>query len=379
MTAAREFCRFASRIARCRLARAGIIGPPHPVTLTFSITNRCNSRCRTCKIWKLYQKRPEKAESELSISEIERIFQSMRPVFFFNISGGEPFLRDDAHEIVGLACRYLKPVVVHIPTNAVDPDRTIEGARRCLEAIDREAPGTTFTVKPSIDGIGKEHDRIRGVKGNFNSLMQTVEALRCLSNEHHNLHLELGTVVSKMNMDSLNDIADFVHNLGVESYRNEIAEQRSEFFNVGDPITPTAEEYERLMHDFSAKIRENLKNKRRLARMTESLRLVYYQYAPRILRENRQVLPCYAGTSNVHMTPYGDLWPCCTLGYEKPMGNLREAGYNFNRVWHSPRADSVRKYVRNKKCACPLANQAYSNIACNFRATLKVGWNVLFA
>ena len=379
MTAAREFCRFASRIARCRLARTGIIRPPHPVTLTFSITNRCNSRCRTCRIWKLYQRRPEKAEGELSVSEIERIFRSMRPVLFFNVSGGEPFLRDDVHEIVRLACRYLKPMVVHIPTNAIDRDRTIEGVGRCLEAIDREAPGTTFTVKPSIDGIGKEHDRIRGVKGNFDSLMRTVEALRWLSKKHLNFHLELGTVVSRMNMDALRDITSFVHNLGVQSYRNEIAEQRSEFFNVGDPITPTAEEYERLMHDFSAKIRENLKNKRRPARMMESLRLVYYQYAPRILRENSQVLPCYAGTSNVHITPYGDLWPCCTLGYDKPMGNLPEANYNFGAVWHSARADVVREHIQSRKCACPLANQAYSNIACNFRAALKVMWNVLFA
>ncbi|NQT19984.1 MAG: radical SAM protein [Planctomycetes bacterium] len=378
MRAAAGLCRLASGIARYRLARLGIIRAPHPVTLTFSVTNMCNSRCRTCKIWRLYQKHPERAEDELTVAEIERIFRSMRPLFFFNVSGGEPFLRDDIHEIVGLACRHLRPAIVHIPTNAIDSDRTVEGVGRCLEAISREAPGTAFTVKPSIDGIGKEHDRIRGAKGNFDSLMRTIEALRRLSNAHLNLHLELGTVVSKMNMHSLSDIASFVHNLGVQSYRNEIAEQRSEFFNVGDSITPTAEEYERLMHDFSATIRDNLKNKRTLARMTESLRLVYYQYAPRILRENRQVLPCYAGTSNVHMTPHGDLWPCCTLGYEKPMGNLREAGYDFNAVWRSHRANTVRKYIRSKKCACPLANQAYSNIACNFKAALQVIWNVLF-
>lgn len=371
--------RFAPRIAAHRLSRLGIIRTPQPFVLTFSVTNRCNSRCRTCRIWKLYQKHPEKAGDELTIDEISRVFQSMRPVIFFNVSGGEPFLRDDIHDIVGLACRHLNPLIVHIPTNSIEPERVEQGARRCLEAIDKEAPGTRFTIKPSIDGIREQHDRIRGIKGNFDSLMRTIERLRRLAKDHTNFHVELGTVVSRMNVDSLEDIACFVHNLGVQSYRNEIAEQRSEFFNVGDPITPTGEEYESLMRHFSAKIRENLKSKRRLARTTESLRLVYYQYAAQILRENRQVLPCYAGLTNVHMTPYGDLWPCCTLGYEKPMGNLRNAGYDFNAVWRSEQACEIRKYIRNQSCSCPLANQAYSNIACNIRALVKVARNMLFA
>jgi len=378
MRAATSLIRFASRIARYRLARLGLVKPPHPIVLTFSVTNRCNSRCRTCKIWKLYQKHPEKADNELTVDEIAGIFRTMRPILFFNVSGGEPFLRDDIHEIVGLACRYLRPAIVHIPTNAIETDRTLQGVRKCLEAIERWAPGTPFTVKPSIDGLREQHDRIRGVKGNFDSLMQATEALKRMARTNPNLHVELGTVISRMNMDSLEDIASFVHNLGVQSYRNEIAEQRSEFFNMGDPITPTSKEYERLMERFSASIRENLKNKRRLTRMTESLRLVYYEYAARILRENRQILPCYGGTSNVHLTPYGDLWPCCTLGYDEPMGNLRDADYDFDAVWHSARADQVRRYIRDRKCSCPLANQAYSNIACNFRALLKVAWNMLF-
>ena len=34
---------------------------------------------------------------------------------YFNISGGEPFLRDDFPEIIKLACRYLTPGIIHIP------------------------------------------------------------------------------------------------------------------------------------------------------------------------------------------------------------------------------------------------------------------------
>ena len=43
----------------------------------------------------------------------------MGRIYVFNVSGGEPFLRDDFPEIIKLACKYLKPSVIHIPTNAI--------------------------------------------------------------------------------------------------------------------------------------------------------------------------------------------------------------------------------------------------------------------
>jgi len=191
--------------------------------------------------------------------------------------------------------------------------------------------------------------------------------------KYHNLYVEIGTVISKFNIDDIDEIANFVHNtLKIESYRNEVAEQRTEFFNIGDPITPDAQEYARLMNYFMQKIKENIKNKKLFTKLSEALRSVYYEYAAPIMQEKRQILPCYAGISNVHLTPYGDLWPCCVLGYDKTMGNLREVDYDFKKVWHSKQANEVRRYIREGNCVCPLANQAYSNILCSAVATFKV-------
>ena len=60
------------------------------------------------------------------------------------------------------------------------------------------------------------------------------------------------------------------------------------------------------------------------------------------------------------------------LGYGKEMGNLREVGYDFFKVWNSKRAKEVRKYIQDRKCYCPLANQAYSNILCDPISMVKV-------
>jgi hypothetical protein len=131
------------------------------------------------------------------------------------------------------------------------------------------------------------------------------------------------------------------------------------------------------MKSFKRKIRENLKSKRRLARITESFRLVYYDLASDILQQRKQVIPCYGGTSNVHINYNGELWPCCVIGYKKPMGNLRASDYNFHRVFHSGQASEVRKYIADGKCWCPLANQAYSNILCDLPSLFKVSKNIL--
>lgn len=360
-----------------RATRAGLMSAIGPMTLTFSVTNRCNSRCKTCNIWQIYPNHWQVVEDELTLDEIAKIFRSMPPVYFFNLSGGEPFLRDDLPAIVDLAVEHLKPAIIHSPTNAIMTKRIIRQTREILEGLRARGLDTPFTVKPSIDGVGDLHDEIRGVKGNWPRLLATVRGLLELSEEFPNLHVELGTVVSNFNKDHLEEIETYVNTLGVQSYRNEIAEQREEFFNVGDPITPSGEEYAALMRGFAAKVQANLPSKRPLARLTESLRLVYYDLAARIVQEDRQVIACYAGISNVHLTPHGQLWPCCVLGYAKPLGNLREVDYDFMAVWHSAQADAVRASIKAGECACPLANQAYSNILCDTPSLIKAAGNVV--
>ena len=360
-----------------RAIMLGLTQPTAPITLTFSITAACQSKCKTCNIGLEYQKDPKRKEYDLKLDEIEIIFKTLGPIYFFNISGGEPFLRKDLPEIVNLACRYLKPRIIHIPTNAVASKRIRDLTVECLDIINHYNPAVPLTVKPSIDGIGEIHDEIRGVKGNFKQLEKTISYLKEVEKDYANFHLELGTVISNFNIDHLSEIEDYVHSLGVQSYRNEIAEQRTEFFNLEDPITPDAETYERLIDEFSAKIRQNVGKKRELAKVTESLRLVYYDLVVRILRERRQVIPCYGGISNVHINFDGEVWPCCVLGYSKPMGFLREQEYDFKMVWHSAQAKSVRKYIREGNCACPLANQSYSNILCSPRYLLKTLLNIV--
>ncbi len=367
------------RLIQYRFNRLGLLKSCRPITLTHSVTFACQSRCKTCNIGHQYLSNPDIAKNDLSLDEIEKIYKNIGPVYFYNISGGEPFLRNDLPQIVELAMKYLKPNIVHSPTNAILSEKIRDKVIDVLEVIKKYDPDVPFTVKPSIDGVGEKHDEIRGVKGNFKRLVKTLSLLKEVEKEYPNFHLELGTVVSVFNINDLSEIEDYVHTLGIQSYRNEIAESREEFFNVDEKITPAAEVYETLMKDFKRKITENIKNKKSLAKMTEAIRLVYYDLVPEILKQKKQIIPCYAGVSNIHLNHNGELWPCCVLGYSKPMGNFgdKDINYDYTRLMKGVKAQKVLKSIKDKECYCPLANQSYSNILLNIPSLIKTVSNII--
>jgi MoaA/NifB/PqqE/SkfB family radical SAM enzyme len=360
------------KIPQYHLARANLLPPALPFNLTFSVTNICQSRCKTCNIWEIYQKNPAKRAEELSVSEIEKIFKSMGHVYIFNVSGGEPFLRPDFVEIIELACKHLQPGVIHIPTNAIAKKRVLGQTRKIIELLKSKYPSTRLTIKPSLDHIGQRHDEIRGVPGNFDKVMSVFDALRAMKPGYENLHVELGTVISRWNVDDIEEIAGFITKLDTDSYRNEIAEQRNEMLNMQDSITPDPDQYRKAIRYFVAELKRNMKNNRMFNRITNAFRLEYYDLAIRILDEQKQVISCYAGISNAHMTPYGDIWACCTLGYEQSMGSLRDYQYDFKRLWRSKQAEQVRAYIKAKNCFCPMANQMYSNILLHTPSLMRV-------
>jgi MoaA/NifB/PqqE/SkfB family radical SAM enzyme len=362
------------RLVGYRLAYEGLAKPPAPLNLTLSITNACNSRCQSCDIWTIYPAEKQNLDKELRLDEIEKIFESIGPIYFFNISGGEPFLRKDIVQIVELACKHLNPTVVHIPTNALMPARIEELTREILEGMASHGPpGVALTVKPSFDGVGDFHDWVRGIPGNFDKLIETVDRLKGLKAEHPNLGVGLGTVISSMNIDNLSEIIDRAEEFGVDTYISEVAEERAEMRNVGTGITPEAERYRQAIQRFQSDTFERLKSASGLSLLTQAIRYMYYDLTAQWIEERRQVLPCFAGLSNAHISAYGELWPCAILGDGRSFGSLKENDYDFWKVWHSDRADDVRSGIKAGECDCPLANQAYANVLLSPTAMARVG------
>jgi MoaA/NifB/PqqE/SkfB family radical SAM enzyme len=316
---------------------------------------------------------PSLSKQDLRLDEYEMFFKTVGQIFYFNVTGGEPYIRKDLPDIMELACKYLKPRIINIPTNGIMSRRIYEHTAKILDIINRYDNSISLTIHPSIDGVGEKHDEVRGVKGNFERLVKTINLLIPLQDNYSNFYLEPGSVISNFNIDSLNEIENFVHGLGVQSYRSEVAENRSEFQNFGDPITPSAEVYQRLIKEFSKKIESNIAEKKLLTKMTEAMRIIYYDIAWKILERQKQIIPCYAGNSNIHINFDGAVWPCSVLGYDYEMGNIRNYNYKFPELLMSEDAYKVRTYIQEQNCACPLAGVYYSNILFHFPSLFKAG------
>lgn len=360
-----------SKVLQYRLARSGICPVGTPLVITYSVTNRCNSKCKTCNIWK----NPSRGSEELNIEEVEKLFKSIGKLYFLNLCGGETFLKEELVDIIKLGQRYMSPNLVHIASNGLLTDLIEKRVNEILQSLPRK---TYLTVKLSLDGVGDLHDEVRGVKGNFVKVTETYKRLDVIRKKYPNFHLGFNTITSKFNLPKLDEIIAYARSLEPDSYVTEVAENRAELFNLTDDIGLDAQTYEQLIKKFRESTKQNLKSRRSISKYTEASRLVYYDYVVRILKEKRQVLPCYAGISNFHMDPWGDIWPCCILGYNRSMGNIRDFDCDFKKLWNSEQANKVRNYIKEGNCYCPMANQSYSNMLCSTIAMTKIAKNIIF-
>lgn len=333
---------------------------PLPSNLTFSVSYRCNSRCVTCNVWR-------KRVADFTLEEYERTFHKLkRSLRWVTFSGGEPFLRPDLPEIVLACARICQPTIINIPTNGLLVERVANG----VERIAREAPKTKLVINLSLDGIGEEHDRIRGVPGNYVKLRESYAALRAINAP--NLTVGIHTVISQHNINRFGDIRDHVRSaINPDSFITELAEERVELDTIGLDITPPVEQYaavvDRLVDDIDAEPASGV------AGIAQAFRRHYYQVARQTLLEQRQILPCYAGVASGHIAPNGDVWTCCIRA--EPIGSLRETDYDLRPIWGGARADTLRGSIKRGECYCPLANAAYSSMLNDPPSLARVGVN----
>ena len=350
-----------------------------PINVTFSVTNKCNSRCKTCNIWAAAEGRS--AEDELKMDEINSILDGLRGAYWFTISGGEPFLREDLPEICISIFERCNAKIVNIPTNGLLWRRIEKNVEEVLEFLGRKRgrnAGKRLIVNISLDGVGELHDEIRGVKGNFEKLLRTYEALVPLREEYESLLVGVHTVISKFNVHAIPEIYEFVRNLEPrpDSHIFEVAEERVELFNVGSGVTPDYEELARALDFISSKLKADY-FRGGMQRLIQAFRLEYYNLVKKTLLERRQIIPCYAAFASCQITPLGEVWACCILA--RSLGSLRAENYDFRKVWTSKRAAEIREAIKRGECYCPLANAMYTSMLCSIRCAAAIALRFLGA
>jgi MoaA/NifB/PqqE/SkfB family radical SAM enzyme len=271
-------------------------------------------------------------------------------------------------ELATLVYRHCRPGVINIPTNAI-----LASIPERVERIARACPDSQLIINLSLDGIGAAHDHLRGVAGNFAKFEERLRELIDLRGRLSNLTLGIHSVISTFNVDRLDELIAYADRSGADQFITEIAEPRVELDTVGLPITPTRQQYARAVDRLVTYVASRRFSG--LARITEALRVEYYQLVKRILDEEDQVIDCYAGWVSAQIYADGTVWPCCVRADD--LGNLRQHGYDFKQIWFGEKIKDVRRSIAARECHCPLANAAYTNMLHDVPTLVRVGAHLL--
>lgn len=297
-----------------------------------------------------------------------KIFKNLgKDLFWVTISGGEPFLRNDLSELVCSLYDYCRPSIINIPTNGILKE-TIPGT---VKHIALHCKKSQIVINLSIDEIEDKHDAIRGVPGNYAKAVEAYKALKTL--DISNISIGIHTVISKFNVTRIPEIYRHLRTLNPDSYITEIAEEREELNTIRADISPEYQDYAHAVDFLTKELAEDHFN--RVGKITRAFRIEYYQMVKRILKDQRQIIPCYAGFSSAQIAPDGDVWMCCIKA--ESIGNLRDVDYDFKKIWFSEKAKISRQHIKNGECYCPLANASYTNMLFSLKTLSRVGWNFI--
>jgi MoaA/NifB/PqqE/SkfB family radical SAM enzyme len=279
---------------------------------TVIVTYRCNARCTMCNRYKA----PSKPEEEISIETIKKLPK----MYFTNITGGEPFIREDINDIVREL--YKKSDRIVISTNGFFTDRIIK--------LCEEFPNVGIRI--SIEGLEDTNNKIRGLQDGYNRGYSTLKKLV----EMKHPDVGFGMTVQDVNAKDLVPLYENANELNMEFATASL--HNSFYFveakNIIKDRMMVAKEFEKLINEL---LKSNSPKKWFRAYFNHGL--INYIFG------QKRLLPCDMAFDTFFIDPYGDVMPCNGTKDKEVMGNLNNQ--TWDELWNSEQAERVRNKVRH--------------------------------
>ena len=303
---------------------------------TVIVTYRCNARCSMCNRYKA----PSKPDEEISIDTIKKL----PPMYFTNITGGEPFIRNDLKDIVREL--YTKSDRIVISTNGFFTDRIID--------LCKEFPNVGIRI--SIEGLEKTNNEIRGLPDGFNRGYDTLKKLV----EMKHPDVGFGMTVQDKNAKDLVPLYEISNELGMEFATASL--HNSFYFveakNIINDRLMVAQQFEDLVNKLL-----NSNSPKKWFRAYFNHGLINYIFS------QKRLLPCNMAFDTFFIDPYGDVMPCNGTKDKEVMGNLNNQ--TWDELWNSEQASQVRNKVRHCDRNCWMIGSASPAIR---KHIIKVSW-----
>lgn len=279
---------------------------------TVIVTYRCNAKCTMCNRYKV----PSKPEEEISLETIKKLPE----MYFTNITGGEPFIREDLKDIVREL--YKKSDRIVISTNGFFTDKIVD--------LCKEFP--QIGIRISIEGLEQTNNEIRGLEDGYNRGYTTLKKLVDMGMQD----VGFGMTVQDRNAADLVPLYNISDELGMEFATASL--HNSFYFVESNNIIK-----DRLM---VAQNFEDLINRLLESNSPKKWFRAYFNHGLiNYIFSQKRLLPCDMSFDTFFIDPYGDVMPCNGTKEKQVMGNLNEQ--SWDELWNSEKAEKVRKFVRN--------------------------------
>lgn len=303
------------------------------------VTYRCNAKCYMCNTWQ----HPSKKEEEYGPELVDKLPAGLS---FINITGGEPFLRNDIEEIVDKALTKTKRLV--ISSNGYFTEKIIKLFVQF---------GNRVGVRISIEGLPAANDELRGIKNGFDHGLRTLTTLHGMGIKD----IGFGMTVSDRNADDMIELYRLANAMGLEFAT--ATTHNSFYFHTTEN---RYQEQEKVAGTFERIALELLKTNK----PKNWFRAYFNMGLARKVRGQKRALPCEVGTDMFFVDPTGNVLPCNGSNSPMIMGNLHQ--HDFGTIWTSRDAEKVRQMVKNCNKQCWMIGSA--SPAMKKRITIPMKW-----
>lgn len=318
---------------RFRLLKA--LGMPvKPQALSLEITHRCIARCVMCNIWKIPDSVPDLSLEDWLEVLSSRLFSHLVEL---DITGGEPFLREDLSGLISGACDFKRIHLrklhsIALTTNGLLTERIASSMEEILERC--AASNIQLVIVVAMDAVGELHDRIRRVYGAWERAHATLGFLKGLRTKFPNLILGVKTTILPMNVDQLDAISEYAGANG--------------FFTIISPCIVTEGRY--LNPEKAASLRFDSGQIQKIVRFFENEMSGWGAHSRSLLKfykTGTMKKPCSCGFNYLFIRSDGAVHLCPLM--ETPVGNVLETP--VHELYFSSKARRFRRRVgREPQC-----------------------------
>ena len=281
------------------------ISSPYPTSAFVAVTLLCNSRCIHCDIWK------NRGMDFLPVSVYKKLPASLEMV---DITGGEPFLRNDLPEIVGIIRKACPKARILITTNGFLPEKI----KKYTPRIVKNDPAIAFRL--SLDGWGKTHEKVRGIPKAFEKVMESVAILKNCGVKDIGLTFTL----MGLNQKELRTVYTYCRKEKLSFSLNVVHDSPIYYGNGKMHLQPKPASVKK---DFEYLFTQQMKS----ANPKDWGKAWFNRYSYEYMVTHKRPMPCGAGENFFYMDPFANIFMCQIKNW--PIGNLQKQ--SFEQVWYS--------------------------------------------